>query len=232
MPRRDNPRYGFAMSQGGNLGYFDRKSGVSDFIKPVHPTDVPLRFNWNAALAQNPFHDCGIYYGSQFVHKSMDCGQTWEIISPDLTTNNPEKQKQLESGGLTIDATMAENNTTILAIAPSPVDKKVIWVGTDDGNLQLTTDGGETWDAKLTRNNTLIQQLVASPDDFNVLYATLNRVGVYQSTDAGETWNSVWDVQDGERRIEMAIAPNDDGIAYLSCEVSDGATYMSITVGT
>ena len=143
--RPDNNRYAYAMSQGGNLGYIDRETGKSDFIKPVHPGDVKLRFHWNAAFAQNPFHGCGIYYGSQFVHKSMDCGQSWEIISPDLTTNDTTKQRQFETGGLTIDNTQAENHTTILAIAPSPVDEKVIWVGTDDGNLQITKDGGKSW---------------------------------------------------------------------------------------
>lgn len=143
--RPDNNRYVYAMSQGGNLGYVDRQTGKSTFIQPVHPDGEELRFHWNAAFAQNPFHDCGIYYGSQFVHKSMDCGQTWEIISPDLTTNDSTKQRQFETGGLTIDDTEAENHTTILAIAPSPVDEEVIWVGTDDGNLQITRDGGDSW---------------------------------------------------------------------------------------
>ncbi len=143
--RPDNNRYVYAMSQGGNLGYVDRLTGKTQVVRPVHPDGVPLRFNWNAGFAQNPFHNCGIYYGSQFVHKSMDCGQSWEIISPDLTTNDPEKQKQERSGGLTIDNTAAENHTTILAISPSAQDENVIWVGTDDGNLQLTRDGGRTW---------------------------------------------------------------------------------------
>ena len=141
----NDSRHVYAMSQGGNLGLVDRRTGKSRFIKPVHPDGERLRFNWNAAFAQSPFSDCGIYYGSQYVHKSTDCGNSWEIISPDLTTNDPEKQKQHESGGLTIDNTQAENHTTILVIAPSPADENTIWVGTDDGNLQLTTDGGKTW---------------------------------------------------------------------------------------
>ena len=144
-PQPGNSRYGYAMSQGGNVGYYDRHTGRTEFVKPVHPEGEYLRFNWNAALALEPDNDSGVYFGSQFVHYSNDKGRSWKIISPDLTTNDPEKQKQLESGGLTIDATQAENNTTILAIAPSPVDGKVIWVGTDDGNLQLSKDGGASW---------------------------------------------------------------------------------------
>jgi hypothetical protein len=79
-----------------------------------------------------------VYFGSQFLHFSDDCGETWIIKSPDLTTNDTSKQKADKSGGLTMDATNAENHTTIIAIAPSPVNKNVIWVGTDDGNVQLT----------------------------------------------------------------------------------------------
>lgn len=140
-------RYIYAMSQGGNVGFVDTKTGKSTSIRPTHPDiNVELRFNWNAALAQNPFHANGVYYGSQFLHKSMDNGQSWEIISPDLTTNDKEKQDlSAKTGGLTYDITGAENFTTILAIGPSPVDENVIWVGTDDGNVQLTRDGGKTW---------------------------------------------------------------------------------------
>ena len=145
MPKPSDNRYGYAMSQGGNLGMYDKETGRNQNIKPVHPEGLFLRYNWNAALAQNPFQDCGIYYGSQFVHKSLDCGKSWEIISPDLTTNDSTKQRQFESGGLTIDDTEAENHTTILAIAPSTHDESEIWVGTDDGNLQLTRDGGQNW---------------------------------------------------------------------------------------
>lgn len=138
-------RYGYAMSQGGNVGRYDLKTGNTSFIKPLHPDGEFLRFNWNAGIAQDPHDPATIYYGSQYVHKSTDRGANWEIISPDLTTNDPEKQKQLQSGGLTYDVTQAENHTTILAIAPSPLEKEVIWVGTDDGNLQLTQDGGKSW---------------------------------------------------------------------------------------
>lgn len=145
LPDPDDSRYGYAMSQGGNLFRYDSKTGMQKSIRPVHPDGIELRFNWNAALAQDPFDNSTIYYGSQFLHKSTNKGDSWEIISPDLTTNDSTKLRQKESGGLTPDVTSAENFCTITAIAPSPVKKGVIWVGTDDGNLQLTTDGGKTW---------------------------------------------------------------------------------------
>jgi len=148
--RPDNNRYVYAMSQGGNLGMVDRETGKTTYIRPTHPDNVELRFNWNSAFAQDPHQACGIYYGSQFVHYSKDCGQSWEIISPDLTTNDTTRQRK-DTGGLTYDATSAENNTTIIAIAPSPVDAQVVWVGTDDGNLQLTRDGGKNWTNLLSK---------------------------------------------------------------------------------
>jgi photosystem II stability/assembly factor-like uncharacterized protein len=137
---------GYSMSQGGNLRRFDLGSGEERTVRPPAPDeDTELRFNWNAGIALDPFDPAVVYYGSQYVHRSRDRGETWEIISPDLTTDDPEKQRQDESGGLTLDVTAAENHTTILTIAPSPVERGVLWVGTDDGNVQVTRDGGATW---------------------------------------------------------------------------------------
>ena len=120
IPDPKNNQFGYAMSQQGYVGRYDRKTGLAKMIRPTHPNaDVKLRFNWNAAIAMDPFDQKTIYFGTQFVHKSGNQGHEWEIISPDLTTNDPEKQKQYESGGLTMDATGAENYCTILAISPS-----------------------------------------------------------------------------------------------------------------
>lgn len=140
---KDN-RYGWSMGQGGNLNYYDRVSGILHKVKPVHPEGVALRFNWNAALAIDPNDESITYFGSQFLHKTNDSGKSWEVISPDLTTNDPSKQDS-KTGGLTYDNTQAENHTTITAIGPSTKQVGVIWVGTDDGNVQVTRDGGKTW---------------------------------------------------------------------------------------
>ncbi|MCB9349744.1 MAG: hypothetical protein H6573_19860 [Lewinellaceae bacterium] len=142
---KDNSRYAYVMWQGGNLQRIDFETGAQQWVKPNHPEGIPLRFNWNAGIAQDPFDPTVIYYGSQFLHRSADRGRTWETISPDLTTNDPNKQQQAQSGGLTYDVTGAENHCTILSIAPSSLEKGLIWVGTDDGRLQLTRDGGKSW---------------------------------------------------------------------------------------
>jgi len=146
LPNLQDTRYCFAMWQGGELTYVDIQTGKTRYAKPLHPDGVDLRYNWNTALAQNPHLPTGIYLGSQFVHYSPDLGVTWKVISPDLTTNDTSKLHQDLSGGLTLDATNAENYCTILAIAPSPVSPEVIWGGTDDGRVQVTLDGGQQWD--------------------------------------------------------------------------------------
>jgi photosystem II stability/assembly factor-like uncharacterized protein len=136
----------YAQSQEGNVGLVHTKTGYSELIKPVHPKGEKLRFHWNAPIALDPFDsETTLYFGSQYIHKSSDNGKNWTIISPDLTTNDPEKQKQLESGGLTFDVTGAENHTCLIAIAPSALNQDVIWSGSDDGKLYLTRDGGANW---------------------------------------------------------------------------------------
>jgi len=178
-------------------------TGHAKFIKPVHPDGVELRFNWNAAIAQDPFNEETLYYGSQFVHKSTDKGDNWTLLSPDLTTNDPEKQKQLESGGLTYDVTQAENHTTILAIAPSTLEAGVIWVGTDDGNLQLTRDNGKTWTNLASRLPGLpagswipqIRPSAYNPAEAFVVANDYRRDNwepyLFHTTDYGKTWKNL-----------------------------------------
>ena len=145
-PDPQDANWVYAMSQMGGLGRYNIATGEQTRLQPPGlDAKKRLRFNWNAAFAQAPDDASTIYYGSQFVHKSSNKGNTWQIISPDLTTNNPAQQKQDENGGLSLDITGAENYNTILCIEPSTKDKNIIWVGTDDGNLQLTKDGGKTW---------------------------------------------------------------------------------------
>lgn len=203
MPDLDNNRYGYAMSQQGFLGRYDRHTGQSKFIKPTHPNpQVKLRYNWNSALAQDPFDHAILYYGSQFVHKSVDRGNTWEVISPDLSTNDPEKQKQHESGGLTMDATGAENHCTILAIEPSAVEKGVIWVGTDDGNVQITRDGGKSWSNVSPKTglpkNPWIPQIRASASKGGEALVVVNNYRQFdykpyllRTRDYGKTWEHI-----------------------------------------
>jgi photosystem II stability/assembly factor-like uncharacterized protein len=203
MPRADDNRFLYAMYQGGNLYMVDKTTGEEVYIRPNHPQGLPLRFNWNAALAQDPFEKGTIYYGSQFVHKSKNFGLNWEIISPDLTTNDTTKQKQALSGGLTIDATAAENHTTILCIVPSALEQGVMWVGTDDGNVQVTRDAGATWtnvigNIKDAPKGAWIPYIEVSRHKKGEAFVVLNdyrrnnwKPYVFRTTDYGKTWTRI-----------------------------------------
>ena len=202
MPDAKDKRYVYAMSQGGALVRSDVTTGEWKSIQPVHPDGTKLRFNWNSGINIDPF-DGAVYYGSQFVHKTTDMGHSWTIISPDLTTNDPSKQKQQESGGLTYDVSAAENHTTILAIAPSPVERGVIWVGTDDGNVQITRDGGKTWTNVVDKiagvpKATWIPHIEASKFDAGTAFVVFddhrrgnNTPFLYQTIDYGKSWKSL-----------------------------------------
>ena len=146
MADPDNNDWVYSMSQKGELGKQNMLTGERMGIQPPDPDlKTHLRFNWNAALAQDPFDGNTIYFGSQFLHRSNNKGLDWEIVSTDLTTDNKAQQNQDNNGGLSLDITGAENYNTIICIEPSKKDRNVIWVGTDDGNVQLTKDGGKFW---------------------------------------------------------------------------------------
>jgi photosystem II stability/assembly factor-like uncharacterized protein len=141
---REPSHWVYALWQGGMLVRVNKETGQRKTIAPVD-ADRDLRFNWNAAIAGDPFAAGTLYIGSQFVHRSRDHGASWRVISPDLTTNDPNKQLQHRSGGLSIDATSAENHTTLTVIAPSPLKEGLMWVGSDDGRVHLTRNGGRRW---------------------------------------------------------------------------------------
>jgi len=203
FPDPSDSMQGYSMSQEGYVRRWNLRTGEQKDIRPVGPDGVELRFNWNAAIAQDPFDPATVYFGSQFVHRSTDRGDSWELISPDLTTNEPDWQHQASSGGLTPDVTGAENFTTILSIAPSPVARGVIWVGTDDGRLQVTRDGGATWTSvegnlKGVPANTWIPHVEASRHAAGTAYVVLDdhrrsnwTPYVYKTTDFGATWKSL-----------------------------------------
>lgn len=242
QPKLSDTRYGWAMSQGGNLTYYDRETGFNQFVKPVHPDGDTLRFNWNAPIARVAGNDCGLYYGSQYVHRSLDCGKSWEIISPDLTTNDTAKQQQHKSGGLTIDATNAENHTTILCIAPSPLNSDVIWVGTDDGNLQLTKDGGATW-TNLNTNlpgypgGAWIPQIEVSGHNEGEAFVVVNnyrrddwKAYAYHTLDFGATWkNIITDSQVTSFVHAIVQDPVEQDLLFLG---ADDGLYVSRDHGT
>jgi photosystem II stability/assembly factor-like uncharacterized protein len=190
--------------QGGNLFRIRKSTLESKDIKPTpRAGDPKFRFNWNTPIHMSPNDPGTLYYAAQFLFRSRDKGESWERLSPDLTTNDPAKQKQHESGGLTVDNSTAENHCTIFAIAESPRRRDVIWVGTDDGNLQVTRDGGQTWTnvaAKVTGlpPSTWVSGIEASRHADGTAFVTFDghmtgdmRPYIFKTTDFGATWTAL-----------------------------------------
>ncbi|MGD0694766.1 MAG: sialidase [Terriglobia bacterium] len=218
LPDPSDPNYVYEDSQGGEIVRVNRKTLVGRGIKPLpNYGEGKLRFNWNAPIYMSPNEPGTVYIGAQFLFRSRDHGQTWDRISPDLSTNDPEKQKQEESGGVTVDNSDAETHTTIYSISESPRDGQTIWVGTDDGNLQITRDGGKTWTNVVGNVPDLpkfswVSWVEASRFDPAVAYATFDRHTfgdmdpyLYKTTDYGKTWTPIVTKDSGVRGYAHVI---------------------------
>src|SRR5262249_2379956 len=191
----------YAECQGGWLLRARKSTRELTDIRPRPREGEPkYRFNWNPPIHISPTQRDTIYVGSQFLFRSGDRGESWDRISPDLTTNDPQMQRQEESGGLTRDNSTAENHCTIYAIAESPKDKDVIWAGTDDGNLQVTRDGGKSWTNVVGNvpglpKGTWVSYVDASPYDAGKAFVTFDghmtgdmKTYVFETADLGKTW--------------------------------------------
>ena len=250
IPDPENSRRGYVMSQGGNLSRWNLDTGEQRLIRPdPHAPDVDLRFNWNAGLAQDPFDAATIYYGSQYLHKSVDRGNTWTVISDDLTTNNPDMQTFRESGGLTYDVTAAENFTSIVAVAPSKLEQGVIWVGTDDGRVHVTRDGGQNWEHINRRvrgvpAGTWVPMIAPSPHDPATAFVVFDdhRRGnmqsyVYRVDDYGQRWHSLATDELSGYALSVLQDHLDPNLLFLGTEfglfisVDAGSSWTRFTAG-
>ena len=242
VPDLDDSRYGYAMSQQGYVSRYDWKTGNNYIVRPTHPeANIRLRFNWNAAIGQDPFDNSTVYFGSQFVHVSKDKGQTWKVISPDLTTNDPEKQKQSESGGLTLDATGAENHCTLLVIEPSTVEKDMLWVASDDGRVHFTQDAGSTWkevseNIKGLPKGSWITQIKASNKNKGEALLVANDYRrfnytpyAYRTKNYGKTWERIADGTDVESyTLSIIEDPINANLMFLG---TDDGLYITLNAG-
>ncbi len=198
-----DPAYLYAETQGGEITRVNRLTHEGREIKPQAGYHEKLRWNWNTPMALSPHEKGTLYLGAQFLFRTRDHGQSWERISPDLTTNDPDKQKQEESGGVTVDNSAAETHTTIYSISESPKQAGLIWVGTDDGNLQLTRDGGKSW-SNLVKNvhgvpeHSWVSWVQAGNFAAGTAYVAFDRHSfgdmapyIYKTTDFGKTWTAL-----------------------------------------
>ena len=244
------PDYVVAEYQGGAIARINMRTHETRDIQPkLSAADVKrykkLRFNWNTPVALSPHEPGTIYIGAQFLMRSRDHGQSWERISPDLTTNDPHKQLQEQSGGITVDNSAAEMHTTIYSISESPLQAGLVWAGTDDGNLQLTRDGGAHWDNLIGNvaglpKNSWVSWVQASKFAAGTAYVAFDRHTfsdmapyVYATYDFGKTWKPLVAPMDakGVRGYAHVIKedPVEAQLLYLGTEFG---LWVSVDAGT
>ena len=205
------------------------------------PSDLKYRFNWTMPLTLSPHDRNTVYVGSQHVHRTTNRGQSWEVISPDLSTN--DKTRQQSSGGLTPDNIGVEYAFTVMAIAESRLERGLIWAGTNDGQVQLTRDNGKTWTNVTTSIPNLppwgtVGNIEPSRYDAGTAYLTvdLHQVNnrdpfVYKTADYGKTWHAI---VNGIPKSMLSYAhciredPVRRGLLYLGTE---NAIYVSFDAG-
>ena len=167
------------------------------------PLPPQFRFNWSSPFIISPNNPRTVYFGSSYLFKSVDRGDTWRIISPDVTTNDPALRNPNNKGGLTTENTGGEHHCTIITIAESPLDPGVVWVGTDDGNVQVTRNGGGSW---MNVRDSIpdippkiwVSRVEASHFDAGTAYVSLDnhryddtQPYVIKTTDFGATWTDI-----------------------------------------
>lgn len=203
----NDPNIVYAQAQYGGLVRFDKASGEEVSIKPAEgPGEAAYRWNWDAPLLISPHSSTRLYFAANKVFRSDDRGNTWEVISDDLSRQLDRNTLEVQGQVWSVDAVMKNASTSIygniVALTESPLQEGLLYAGTDDGLIHVTTDGGETW----TRyesfpgvpERTYVNQLVASLHDENTVYAVFNnhksgdfKPYVLKSTDRGASWTSI-----------------------------------------
>lgn len=240
----DDPEVYISESQGGNILRTDFRTREQQEVNPWGrgSGDGPAigekyRFNWNSPIVLSPHDKNTVYFGGNVVFRSVDFGKSWEQISADLTTNNPERLKDA-GGPIAIENTSAEYYSTIISLAESPLQKGHVWVGTDDGNLQVTTDGGKTW-------NNLIGNVKGVTANSPVSHVELSRVSaqtayiafdrhmfddfrpyIYKTTDGGKSWSAVAGNLPAKAYVQVVREdPKNPGLLYAGTEIGLFASY-------
>ncbi|MGD8689442.1 MAG: hypothetical protein PVI37_05830 [Gammaproteobacteria bacterium] len=242
VPAPSNPNIVYADSQNGWIVRLDHSSHLGRYRRPyqkgveeARPSDLKYRFNWTSPIAVAPDDADEVYLGGNVLFKSTNGGKDWQPISPDLTRN--DKSKQIKAGGpIFHDMSGAETYDTILSITLAPTDKKVIWVGTDDGLVQVTRDGGQHW-SNVADNISgapdwaRVYQIGVSPFDAGTAYVAFDAhqlddrgAYVYKTTDYGKSWtrigaglpdnNPVFVVREDPNHRGLLVAGTDTGLYW------------------
>ncbi|MDZ7681165.1 MAG: hypothetical protein U5J63_05470 [Fodinibius sp.] len=210
--------------QFGNYFRINQEENKLTSITPDHDIgEAPYRFNWNTPVEMSNHNPEILYFGSQKINRTMDGGETWTTISPDLT-------KDLPNGDVPY--------STLTTISESPLDFSVIWAGTDDGNIQVTRDGGKSWElvSQNLPNRRWVSEVQASPHDPATAYATLNgyrydefKTYIYKTDNYGKTWTPIKGNLPEDVANVVAQDPVNPDILYAGL---DHGTYVSFDDGS
>src|SRR5688500_12281137 len=240
----DEPELYLSESQGGNIARTDFRTREQQGVNPWGrgsgggpAAGQKYRFNWNTPIIPSPHDKNTVYFGGNVVFKSTDFGKTWEQISSDLTTNDPEKQKDA-GGPIAFENSTAEYHTTITAIAESPAQKGLIWVGTDDGNLQFSTDAGKNW-ANVIKNvpglaaNSGVSHVELSRTNAQLVYASFERhmlddfrPYIFKTSDGGKSWKNISGNLPAKAYVQIVREdPKNPNLLYAGTELGLFASY-------
>jgi photosystem II stability/assembly factor-like uncharacterized protein len=250
-PDPTDPMIVYAGSYGGEITRYDHRTGQEQAVNPwpINPigwaaSDVRHRFQWTEPIVFSPHDPKTLYFAGEVLFKTTDSGMSWTAISPDLTRN--DKAKQAASGGpITKDNTGVEVYDTIFSVVESPVQKDLIWVGTDDGLVHLTRDGGQHWESvtpKAMPDWGTVSMIEASPREAGTAYMAVERHKmddfapyVFKTTDFGKTWTKlttgfpandyVHAVRVDPRHPGLLFAGTEQGV-YVSFD--DGGRWQSL----
>jgi photosystem II stability/assembly factor-like uncharacterized protein len=244
-PDPRDPEIVYAGSDGSTITRYDHRTNQTDDVSP-YPLDTSgngagelrYRFQWTEPVFVSAYDSNVIYSASQFVMKSTDRGRSWSAISPDLTRNDKSKQKP-SGGDITLDITSVEYYDTVFALAESPLQKGMLWAGTDDGLIHLTRDDGKTWENVTPKDMpdwSMVSIIEASPHDAATAYVAIDRHKlddfnplIYKTHDFGKTWTQIANgIPPGAYVRSVREDPKRKGLLYAGTE---GGVYFSLDDG-
>ena len=257
IPDPTNPDIIWASCYGGQVTRFDNRLGRARSVSPwIHaldsePNKLKYRAHWTPPLAIDPFDHNTVYYGTQFIHKTSNAGQAWTIISPDLSTNDPSRI--ISSGGIIGDNLGQFYGEVVFAIAPSKIQRGLIWAGTNDGLIWNTRDGGKTW-INVTKNVQglptwgTIRQISPSRFDAGTAYIAVDfhlmdnrQPFIYKTTDFGQTWKKITGDLPAKHPLDYVLTavenPNRKGMLFAGTghgfyySMDDGAHWTQFKQG-
>ncbi len=250
-PYPPDPNIVYAADYQGNITRFDKRIGQMraiteqpDISDGNGAANLEHRFQWTAPVLISPHDPNTLYHGGERLFKTTDGGVHWQAISPDLTRNDKSKQKA-SGGDITLDDTGTEYYDTIFAVAESPITKGLIWVGTDDGLIQITRDAGKNWTNVTPKDLpewSRVSQIEASPHDAGTAYIAVDRHQnddlqpyIYKTGDYGQTWTKLTNgIPDGSFVRAVREDPKRRGLLYAGTEngvyvsFNDGADWRSL----